>query len=115
MSIKETVYSAISAVFANAHAVELPKDPTFPAVVFDISTESESGWCQGAGYEQHTITVVILAVSLTEVETIAALVRTAMGPVSDHNGADAEGDADYETEADIYGYYLEFNARTRRQ
>lgn len=115
MSIKEVVYAALSATIANVHAVELPKNPTFPAVVFEVDTEPEAGWCQDGGYEQHKVTVVLLAGTLTEVENLAAQVRTAMGPVSDHNGTDAEGDADYEMDPDLYGYYLEFTARTRRQ
>lgn len=112
MSIKARIFTALSTVLANSHAVELPRDPTFPAIVFDIDSTPEEGWCQGGGYDRHEVAVVILSASLADIAELKGRVKAAMTAVDGVLWDDGEGDADYEADPDVYGYYINFAART---
>jgi len=105
MSIKQTVLTALSAVLSNTWAVELPVNPTFPAIVFEVDTTPEQQWVQGAGYDQHTISVTILARTLDEVQTLNLAVIAAMEVIPGYLLDGDRGDAAYEGDASVYGYF----------
>lgn len=113
MTIKSDVNTALSAVLANTYALTLPNNPTWPAILFEIETEKETGWIPDGVYKRHTVTVTIFSTSLSQIATLRDAVATAMGPLSDHNGADDEGDATYEGDATAYAYFLNFQVRTK--
>lgn len=116
MTIKTTVNTALSAVLANTWAVELPIEPTFPAIVFDIDTTPEDFWAVPAGsaYDQHTIKVVILAKTQTEIETLLPQVNTALEGITGYLLDGERGDAAYEDDASVYGYFTNHVIRTPR-
>jgi hypothetical protein len=58
MTIGSTINTALAAVLANTYAVELPQNPTWPALVFEIESQREDGWTIGAEYEQDRKSVV---------------------------------------------------------
>jgi hypothetical protein len=105
MSIKQTVFTTISAVLNNAWAVELPPNPTFPAVVFEIDTTPEPQWVQGGGYDQHAITVTVLTKTLDEQLAINNSIIAALELLPGYLTDGDKGDADYEGDPSVYGYY----------
>lgn len=114
MSIKQLVTVALSPVLNNSWAIKLPTNPTWPAIVFDIETQPEQGWVLGGGYEQHTVSVVILARTQDEIEALHAKVKTAMKAIVGFLEDGDHGDADYEPDASVYGYYSNHVVRMRQ-
>lgn len=106
MSIKQIINTALSAVLANTWAVELPENPTFPAVVFEIDTTPEQQWVQGGGYDQHTVSVVILAKTLDEIQTLKLQLIAAIEVIPGYLLDGDSGDAAYEGDASVYGYFM---------
>lgn len=114
MSVKTEIYAALSAVLPNTHAIELPKNPTWPAIVFEVVSEPEAMWCQGGGYDQHDISVILLALDLEEIEALRLLIEPAMSTITGYLADEDHGDADYEPDPNVYAYYMNFTARTRK-
>lgn len=112
MTINSDISSALTAVLSNSWAVELPVEPTYPAIVFEIDSDPERGWVFGGGYTQNVITVHIMARTLTEIATYKPLIRTAMEAIDGYMAEEESGDAAYEDLPDIYGYFLTFRIRT---
>lgn len=117
MAIGEAVFNALSGVLANTWAVELPANPTWPAIVFDIESEPERQWTLLAGYERHTVNVVILAKTREEITTkvsgLHARVELALQGVDVYMMATEHGDSDYEDDASVYAYFSTHIIRTR--
>jgi hypothetical protein len=113
MSTKTAIYTALSAI-ADTHAVELPDDPTWPCIVFDIDTVPETAWVAGGGYDQHVVSVVTLAKTLGEIETITAQIDMAMQAMTGFMADEERGDAPYEPDPRVYGYFQNYRIRTRR-
>ena len=114
MTIKQTVYSALSSVLANTWAVELPVDVQWPAIVFDIDTTPEQAWVQGGTYDQHTIGVVIYAKTIGEIDTLKSQVDTALEAITGYMVDGDRGDATYEDDPSVYGYFSNHVIRLRR-
>lgn len=116
MSIKATIITALTPVLSNVWAVELPVKPTFPAIVFEIETNPENIWAtpSGAAYDQHTVSVVILAKTLTQVETLLAQTIAALELIPGYLLDGERGDASYEEDASVYGYYTNHVIRKQR-
>lgn len=114
MSIKQRITTALSPVLMNSWAVELPMNPTWPAIVFDVETKPETGWVLGGGYEQHTVSVVILAKTQDEIEALHAQVKAAMKTIVGYLEDGDHGDAEYESDASVYGYYSNHVIRMRQ-
>lgn len=113
MSIEELINGALSAVLANTHAVELPPDPTFPAIVFQVDTEPEPGWSQGGGYDQHTVSVVTLCPTKSEQIALRSQIEAALENLDGYMGAEERGDAEYEPDPAVYAYFQNFRIRLR--
>lgn len=113
--IKQIVLNALKPVLQNVWAVELPLNPTWPAIVFDIETQPETGWCLGGGYEQHIISVVILAKKLSEIETLQQQVAQAMKVIEGYLIDGEHGDGEYESDASVYAYFSNHTVRKRQQ
>lgn len=105
MTINQSVLSALTPIVANTWAVELPENPTFPALVFEVETNPEQTWVMGGGYDQHTVTVYILTKTVQERIAIESQIKTALGNVSGYLFEGDSGDADYEDDASIYAYF----------
>lgn len=112
--IKLTVYEALLAVLPNSHAVELPQRPTWPAIVFEVDTQPEAQWVLGGGYEQHVISVVTLARDIDEIEALKPQIVDAMKVLSGYMGDEQHGDAEYEDDPEVYGYFQNFRIRERQ-
>ena len=117
MAIGEAVFNALSGVLANTWAVELPSNPTWPAMVFDIDTEPERQWTLLAGYERNTVNVVILAKTPEEIKTkvtgLHARIVLALQSVDVYMMETEHGDSDYEDDASVYAYFSTHIIRTR--
>jgi hypothetical protein len=114
MTINELVLTTLTPVLANTWAVELPANPTFPAIVFEVDTQTEQQWVMGAGYDQHTISIYILAKSKVSLKALFDDVREAMLAVNGYLFEADSGDADYEQDASIYAYYSNHVVRLPR-
>jgi len=112
--IHTLVTSLLTPVLANSWAIELPPNPTWPAIVFEVATEPEEGWSAGVSYDRHDVQVVILARTLDEVLTLQPQVVAAFEACPQLMYEDASGDADYEADAEVYGRFVTFVLRTRR-
>lgn len=114
LSIRQRVYEALAAVLPNTHAVELPERPTWPALVFEIDVEPETGWVMGGGYNQNDIAVMTFSRSQDEIEQLTGQVLAAISSLDGFLGDEFSGDADYQGDADVYAYVQNFRVRTRR-
>lgn len=106
LRIKPAVLAALESVLSNSWAIELPQNPTFPASVFNIETASEDAWVQGGGYDQHTVTVVVLSRDLDQLDTLWKQARDAVEAIPGFMYDGDNGDAEYEGDANVYGYYF---------
>ena len=114
MTIKTNLISVLTPVLANTWAIELPVNASFPALVFDIETTPEQQWVLGGGYDQHTVTVLIYAKTLAEIDTLRAAVDTALEAMAGYMLDGDRGDANYEDDASIYAYYCTHVIRLNR-
>lgn len=114
MTIKSSILTALTAVLGNTWATELPPDPTWPVLVFDVESKPEDTWVVGGGYDQHTVTVVIFARTLAEIPAYQTAIDAAMGAVTGYMVDEDRGDASYEPDPSIYGFFSQHVIRTRR-
>jgi len=114
MNIDQLVTSALSPVLSNSFSANLPLNPTWPAIFFTVETQPESGWVLGGGYEQHTVSVIILAKTKNEIATLLEQVKAAMKQIPVYLIEGGSGDAEYEADASVYGYYTEHVIRMRQ-
>jgi len=105
MTINQTILTSLTPVLSNTWAVELPENPTFPAIVFEVDTQPEQQWTMGGGYDQHTISISILAKELSAVQTLLSQVKTVMLDVTGYLAEGESGDAEYEDDASVYAYF----------
>lgn len=112
MTIHADVTTALSAVLSNTWATELPTKPTWPAIVFDVDTTPEKGWVLGGGYDQHVVAVVVLAKARTEIAAFKPQIEAALQALPGYMADEESGDADYEDDPSVYGYFMNFRIRT---
>lgn len=115
MTIYQTVTTALKTVLANSWATELPSNVTFPAIVFDVESVPEQQWVLGGSYDQHTVGVFIYAKTLTELTTLKPLVVTALQTIEGYMLDGESGDAEYEEDASVYGFYTNHVIRLRQE
>lgn len=111
MTIGEIVNTALTAVLDNAWAVELPPEPQFPAIVFEVDSTPESDWVLGGGYTQHVVSVYTFAHSRTEIATLRASIQSAMELLTGFITEEESGDAQFEDLPGVYGYFQNFRIR----
>ena len=111
MTIHSTVTSALNSVLANAWAIELPPEPAFPAIVFDIDSSTESNWVFGADYVQHVVSVFVYAKTRSQLMTYPALIRAAMETIPGYMAEEERGDAEYQEFPGVYAYFQNFRIR----
>lgn len=112
MTIGTTITTALTAVLANAWAVELPPEPEFPAIVFEIDSTPESNWVLGGGYTQHVITVTTFARTKTELAAYKTAIQSAMEAITGFITEEESGDASFEDLPGVYAYFQNFRIRT---
>lgn len=112
MTIGTTITTSLTAVLANAWAVELPPEPTFPAIVFEIDSTPEPGWVLGGGYTQHVVTVTVFSKTRTELITLKNSVQTAIEAIAGFITEEESGDAQFEDLPGVYAYFQNFRIRT---
>lgn len=105
MTIRDIVLAALETVLSNTWLVELPPDPTFPTIVFEISTTPEQQWVQGGGYDQHNVTVTVLAKTTNEVQNLTLQIKSALEAIPGYLQDGDYGDAGYEDDASLYGAF----------
>lgn len=114
MSIDAMLTAALGAVSENSWSTELPPDPVWPALVFNVTAEPEQGWPVGGGYDQNRIEVTIFSRSRAEIISLQESVRAAIEVLPGYMGDDEHGDAAYEPDPQLYAYVMNFTVRTRR-
>jgi hypothetical protein len=114
MTIYADVLSALTPVLANTWADELPPAPTWPAIVFEVSTTPEQRWVLGGGYDQHLVTVMVLAKKKSELSALQPQIDAAIEVLSGYLRDEERGDAEYEGDASVYAYFAQYVIRTRR-
>lgn len=115
ISINERVYQALAAIEPNTHAVELPDEPTWPALVFEISSNPEPGWVKDGGYDQNDIVVMTFSRSREQLVNLKGAIFDAISALDGFLGDEFAGDAAYQGEAGVYAYVQNFSIRTRRR
>jgi hypothetical protein len=114
MTIRDTVLAALETVLPNTWLVGLPPDPTFPAIVFEIDSTPEQQWVQGGGYDQHNVSVTVLAKTTNEVQNLTLLIKAAMEAIPGYLQDGDYGDAGYEDDASMYGAFSNHTIRNRK-
>lgn len=109
--ISTLVNTALNGVIANAWAIELPPEPAFPAIVFDIDSATESNWVYGADYVQHVVSVFVYAKTRAQLMTYPALIRAAMETIPGYMAEEEHGDAEYQELPGVYAYFQNFRIR----
>lgn len=109
--ISTIVNTALNGVIANSWAIELPPEPAFPAIVFDIDSETESNWVFGADYVQHVVSVFVYAKTRSQLMTYPALIRAAMETIPGYMAEEEHGDAEYQEFPGVYAYFQNFRIR----
>lgn len=112
MSVSETINTALSAVLENCWAVELPPEPEFPALVFQIESTPESGWVLGGGYTQHVVAVLLLTYNRLDLDAYPKQIQQALEALEGYIAEEESGDAEFEDAPGVYGYYQNFRIRT---
>lgn len=113
-TIKQRILAALEPVLANSWAVELPVNPTWPAMVFNVETQPEKGWVLGGGYDQHNVSIVILAKTQGEITDLHQQVQIAMKAVTGYLEDGDHGDAEYESDPSVYAYFSNHVIRMRQ-
>lgn len=114
MTVEEQIFTALSAVLANTHAVELPERPTWPALVFEVGSNPEEGWVKDGGYDLNDVVVTSLSPRKAELLELKLKIRAALEALPGYMGDEFSGDADYQGDAAVYAYVQNFRIRTRR-
>lgn len=112
MTIGETVKSVIGPVLENSWAVELPPDPVFPAITFEIDSTPERDWVLGGGYTQHVVTVTTFSYTKAELMSLVGQIHLAFEAVTGFITEEESGDAVFEDLAGVYAYFQDFRIRT---
>lgn len=112
MTIWTTINTTLTSVLANTWAVELPPEPIFPAIVFEIDSVPESGWVLGGGYTQHVVTVTTFSHTKAELMSLVNQVHVAFEAVTGFITEEESGDAVFEDLAGVYAYFQDFRIRT---
>lgn len=119
MTIHEILTAALVPALANTWAIELPPDPTWPALVFDVDSKPEEAWSMGGGYTAHDVNLIVLARTLEELDVLLPVdgggpLRAVLEVLEHYQYEDDSGDSDYEPDPAIYGRYLTVRLRTPR-
>lgn len=113
--VRVTVLNALTPVLSNTYLDELPPKPTFPAIIYDVESEQETTWCAGGGYDQHQVTVMLLAQDADWFLTAKpAVVQAFEGLGSAFMFEESSGDADYEDDPNVFAFFFIFRLRTPR-
>ena len=112
MTIGETVKSIIEPVLANSWSVELPPDPAFPAITFEIDSIPETDWVLGGGYTQHIVTITTFSHTKSELMALVNQIHVAFEAVTGFITEEESGDAVFEDLAGVYAYFQDFRIRT---
>lgn len=118
-TIHQQLTATLVAVLPNSWAVELPPDPQWPALVFDVDSQPEEAWSMGGGYTQHDVHIIVLARTLEELDAWLPLdgagpLRPALEAMEAYQFEDACGDSEYEPDPDLYARFLTVRLRTPR-
>lgn len=115
MNVHAVVSKTLERVLPNTWAVELPPVPTWPAVVFDIDSSPEPQWCEGGGYDQHSVNIVAMAEDLDVLDVLMPELLAAMQALRPAFQFDEDtGDADYEPDPAVFARFLTVRLRTPR-
>ena len=111
MTIGEIVTTALTAVLENSWAVELPPEPQFPAIVFEIDSQPETDWVLGGGYTQHVVSIYTFAHTRTEISALRVSIQSAMELLTGFITEEESGDVQFEDLPGVYGYFQNFRIR----
>jgi hypothetical protein len=119
MTVHTIVTAALAPVLANSWAKELPPNPTFPAIVFDIDSAPEPQWSAAGGYTAHELQLVVMAMTMEELDVLLPAdgggpVRLAVQALASFQFEEDSGDADYEPDAKVYARFITVRLRTPR-
>ncbi len=119
MTVHEIITAALVPAMPNTWARELPPDPVWPALVFDVDSEPEEAWSMAGGYTAHDVNVLVMATTMEELDVLLPLdgggpLRAALEGLEHYQYEDESGDADYEPDPRIYARYLTVRLRTPR-
>lgn len=112
MTIGSSIKTALESVLANSWAVELPVDPDFPAIVYEVDSTPETDWVIGGGYTQHVVTVTSFSYQKSELMTLVAAIQASIEQITGFITEEESGDANFEELPSVYAYFQNFRIRT---
>lgn len=113
MSINQDIIAVMQPVCPRVYSVQLPDKVLWPSIVFEVDTDPEQTWTEGAGYDQHTITCYILNKDMVGLRQLHTQARSAARNISGFLFEGESGDSDYEDDPNVYSMYLTFVVRKR--
>jgi len=114
VNIRQRLQEIVSAALLNSHYKNLPDNPEFPALIWEVETAPEEQWSMGGGYDRHTVNIIVLDYDADAFQAIIASVRAAIEADPYFQYEDSSGDSEYEPNPLVYGQYLIANFRTPR-
>jgi hypothetical protein len=111
-----TIYEALSAILPNTWPHQLPPNPTYPVIVFDVDTTPEKGWSTGgagAAYSQNEVSVLTIGDDLDVVEALQSQIAAALAGVEGFLSEEGSGNAEFEEDPQAYGRFQTVIIRSR--
>lgn len=117
MSIESKIFAAFSPLVGVdgrgmkcCYPVTLPQDPSYPAIVYQVTSADPSSLTQAAHFSDWTVLVTLYAEDKDSLLTIRAAVLAAANAMPEHKSRSEIGDG-YEFEAKLFSWKVNFEFR----
>lgn len=117
MSIEAKVFAALSPLVGTdarglkcCYPVTLPQDPTYPAIVYQVTSVDPSALTQSARFSDWTVLVTLYAEDKDAIVSLRASVLGAVLAMAEHKTHTELGDG-FEFEAKLFSWKFNFEFR----
>lgn len=117
MSLEAKVFAALSPLVGVdgrgmkcCYPVTLPQEPTYPAIVYQVTSADPSARTQAARFSDWTVLVTLYAEDKDSILALRASVLAAVDAMPEHKAHSELGDG-YEFEAKLYSWKVNFEFR----
>ena len=117
MSLEAKIFAALSPLVGVdargmkcCYPVLLPQEPSYPALIYQVTSADPSALTQSAHYSDWTVLVTLYAEDKDSILTLRASVLSAVGAMPEHKSHSELGDG-YEFEAKLFSWKVNFEFR----